>query len=75
MGLQQAYAFTFASVAIFLVVEAVYNILGEVRNESKTSLSQATVWVRSLLMIVMAMALMYFTYGTYTSIEVVQVPY
>lgn len=52
------YTFVFGAGSAFLIVESVYGILGEMRRKDGTTLSQATVWIRSLLMIVLAIVMM-----------------
>lgn len=59
--------FVFASTSVFLIVEAVYGILYETRRKDGTTLSQATTWIRSLLMIVTAIVISVIVKSTLTT--------
>lgn len=61
------YTFVFGAGSAFLVVEAVYGILNETRRKDGTTLSQATVWIRSLLMIVLAIVMIVLIKSTATT--------
>jgi hypothetical protein len=64
------YNFVFVSAALFFVIEAVFSIIEEIKKPSSTSLSQATIWIRSLLMIVFAVVLFMFMRSSQTSTNV-----
>ena len=51
------YNFIFISGALFLIIEAVFNVIKEIKNPSSTTLTQATTWIRSLLMIVLGVVI------------------
>lgn len=61
------YTFVFGAGSAFLIIEAVFSILYEMRRKDGTTLSQATVWIRSLLMIVLAVVMMFLLKSTQTS--------
>ena len=60
------YKFVFTSASIFLIVESVFNIMDEMKNKSSTQLSQATTWIRSLLMIVLSIVMFFFVRSSQT---------
>ena len=70
--LSDLYILVFTSASVFLIVEAVFAILYEFRKKDKSTLSQATVWIRSLLMIMLAVIIMVFIKSTET--QVVPIP-
>jgi hypothetical protein len=60
------YSFVFTSASVFLIVESVFNLMSEMKNKSSTQLSQATTWIRSLLMIVLAIVMFFFVRSSQT---------
>lgn len=61
------YNFVFMSAVLFLVIEAVFSIINEIKKPSTTSLSQATTWIRSLLMIVLGVIIFMFLKNSQTT--------
>lgn len=61
------YRITFITACVFLVVEAVYSTMDEMKRSQKTTLSQATSWIRSILMVVLAVIMFLFLGSTVTS--------
>ncbi len=61
------YNFIFMTVSLFLTIEAIFNIINEIKKPSSTSLSQATVWIRSLLMIVLSVIIFMFVRSSQTT--------
>lgn len=59
--------FVFVSTSIFLIIEAVFAIVAEIKKPSTTSLSQATIWIRSLLMIVLSVIILIFMRSSQTT--------
>jgi hypothetical protein len=48
------YTLVFVTAPIFLIIEAVYNTLEEMKRTGKTTVSQATAWIKSIFMIILA---------------------
>jgi hypothetical protein len=63
------YGFVFTSASILLIIEAVFAVMGEMKSKSSTKLSQATVWIRSLLMIVLAIVILVFLRSSQTTAQ------
>jgi len=63
----EIYRIVFISVCVFLVVDAVFATLNEMKRSGSTTLSQATVWIRSILMVVMAVVMFLFLGSTETT--------
>lgn len=61
------YNFIFTTASLFLIIEAIFNIISEIKKPSSTSLSQATVWIRSLLMIVLSVIIFMFVRSSQTT--------
>lgn len=60
------YTLIFVTAPIFLIVEAVFNTLNEMKRSDKTTLSQATIWIKSILMIVLASIMLLLLRSTVT---------
>lgn len=58
------------AVCAFLVIEAVYGIMNEMKKSQRSTLSQAATWIKSLLMITFAVILGLFFINTETSVSV-----
>lgn len=65
----QIYNTVFYAGSCFLVIEAVYGIMNEMKKSQRTTLSQATAWIKSLLMIVLALVMVMFIQSTDTSVS------
>lgn len=61
------YNFVFISAALFFVIEAIFAVIEEIKKPSSTSLSQATIWIRSLLMIVLGVTIFIFMRSSQTT--------
>lgn len=59
------YTFVFAAASMFLIIEAVYNFIPGQKETSK-KLSDATKWLRSLLMITLAVVMFIFVRSSQT---------
>ena len=64
------YNFVFTAAALFLIIESIFNIISEIKKPSSTSLSQATIWIRSLLMIVLGIVIFFFMRSSQTTASV-----
>ncbi len=51
----------------FLVVEAVFSTMDEMKKQNSTTVSQATAWIRSIFMIVLATVIMLLLGNTVTT--------
>ncbi len=60
-------AFVFGSASAFFIIEAIFGIMDEIKRKDGSTLSQATTWIRSLLMIVMAIVMLVFIKSTATT--------
>lgn len=60
------YTLIFVTAPIFLIVEAVYITLEEMQKSGKTTLSQATAWIKSIFMIVLASIMLMLLRSTVT---------
>ncbi len=68
------YNTVFLLAAGFLIIEAVFGIMYNMKKPSKgTTLSQAATWIKSLLMIVFAVIIVTFLQSTDTSVSVPRV--
>lgn len=63
----EIYRIVFITACVFLVVEAVFSTLMEMKKSNSTTLSQATSWIRSILMIVLAVVMFLFLGSTQTT--------
>lgn len=63
----RVYNAVFYAACAFLVIEAVYGIMNEMKKSQRTTLSQAATWIKSLLMIVLAVVMFAFLQSTDTS--------
>lgn len=63
----EIYRIVFITACVFLVVEAVFSTLAEMKKTKSTTLSQATSWIRSILMIVLAVVMFLFLGSTETT--------
>lgn len=63
----EIYRIVFITACVFLVVEAVFATLNEMKNGKSTTLSQATSWIRSIFMIVLAVVMFLFLGSTETT--------
>ena len=61
------YTLIFVTAPIFLIVEAVFSTLNEMKKTDKTTLSQATAWIKSILMIVLASIMLMLLRSTVTN--------
>lgn len=61
------YRIVFITACVFLVVEAVFSTIEEMKRTQKTTLSQATAWIRSIFMIILAIIMFLFLGSTVTS--------
>lgn len=61
------YNFIFTAASLFLIIEAIFNVVSEIKKPSSTSLTQATVWIRSLLMIVLGVIIFMFVRSSQTT--------
>jgi hypothetical protein len=61
------YNFIFMSASLFLIIEAIFNVISEIKKPSSTSLTQATMWIRSLLMIVLGVVIFMFVRSSQTT--------
>lgn len=61
------YNFVFTAASLFLIIEAIFNVVSEIKKPSSTSLSQATIWIRSLLMIVLGVVIFMFVRSSQTT--------
>ncbi len=61
------YNFIFTSASLFLIIESIFNVISEIKKPSSTSLTQATVWIRSLLMIVLGVIIFMFVRSSQTT--------
>ena len=60
------YTLIFVTAPIFLIVESVFATLNEMKRSDKTTLSQATAWIKSILMIVLASVMLMLLRSTVT---------
>jgi hypothetical protein len=60
------YTLIFVTAPIFLILEAVFATLNEMKRSDKTTLSQATAWIKSILMIVLASIMLMLLRSTVT---------
>jgi hypothetical protein len=60
------YTLIFVTAPIFLIIEAVFSTLNEMKRSDKTTLSQATAWIKSILMIVLASIMLMLLRSTVT---------
>ena len=61
------YTLIFVTAPIFLIIEAVFSTLNEMKRSDKTTLSQATAWIKSILMIVLASIMLMLLRSTVTN--------
>lgn len=61
------YKIIFITACIFLVVEAVFSTLDEMKKPKSTTLAQATSWIRSIFMIVLAVVMFMLLQSTQTT--------
>ena len=69
------YTFVFTSASAFLVIEAIYGVLYSTKkhptNDSAKQLVQAKTWIRSILMIVLAIIMLFFVKSSQTVAQAV----
>jgi hypothetical protein len=64
---ESIYRIVFIATCVFLVTEAIFSTLDVMKSKNSTTLSQATSWIRSIFMIVLATVIFLLLGSTVTS--------